>query len=385
MLFRSVFALDNNQGLTPPLGFNTWNYFGCDINENTIMKTADAIVNLGLKEVGYTYINIDDCWMDSKRNEQNELVPHPTRFPHGIWFLASYCHQKGLKLGIYSSAGYLTCQRLPASQGYEYIDARTWAKWGIDYLKYDNCFNDYASAYERYSRMRDALNATGRNIYYSICNWGEENVWSWGKEVGNSWRTTIDISNGFSSVRSIYKQNIKLAKYAGPGGWNDPDMLEVGNKGMTYEESKTHFTLWAMAKSPLIIGCNLTNVDKEDLEILRNRDIIDLNQDLLGKQAECLKNCESNDFSGNAKQPQIILMELLNDDYGLAVTNWNDNNEFSDIKIEFSELLLKKMNYDVKDLWNKKITKDVSGIEIEKLKIHETKVFRLIDLGKKSY
>eukprot|EP00826_Nyctotherus_ovalis_P062907 TRINITY_DN9182_c0_g3_i1.p1 TRINITY_DN9182_c0_g3~~TRINITY_DN9182_c0_g3_i1.p1 ORF type:complete len:389 (+),score=79.14 TRINITY_DN9182_c0_g3_i1:95-1261(+) len=377
LFVASVLALDNGLGLTPPLGFNTWNHFGCNINETIIYDTIDAIVNLGLRELGYIYVNIDDCWMEKSRGHNDELVYDRKRFPNGIKVLADYAHQQGLKLGIYSSAGALTCQKLAASLGKEYIDAITWANWGIDYLKYDNCNHNGISAYERYTRMRDALNKTGRYIYYSICNWGQEDVWEWGPAVGNSWRTTGDIRDYFDSVRDIYEKNVRVAKFGKKGGWNDPDMLEVGNGGMTVTEYKTHFTLWAMAKSPLLIGCDLKKIKSEHLEILKNKDIIALNQDRLGIQAECVLNCEGDDFSSSAENAQVTILELEENKAAIAVTNWNDDDDMSNIKLQFSRLPLKRSVYQVKDLWSKAVQKNITELVVDVLKPHETKVYLL--------
>ena len=372
-----VLSLDNGLGLTPPLGFNTWNRFRCNISDTLIRETADAIVKLGLKDLGYVYINIDDCWMDKKR-VNGKLVPDPKRFPNGIKTLADYCHSKGLKLGIYSSAGNMTCQKYPASEGHEDVDAQTWASWDIDYLKYDNCYRSNASAQVRYSKMRDALNKTGRPIYYSICSWGRDKVWEWAKTVGNSWRTTRDIRDNFNSMRNIYIQNVNLSKWAGPSGWNDPDMLEVGNGKMNNREYRTHFSLWSMAKSPLLIGCDLRNTSKETLNILMNKDIIDLNQDKLGKQSVCKVWCDKADFGSNAKHPQYGVMELSNRNYAISITNWNDRKSFNNIKVNFRQLELKEYRYRVKDLWTKK----EMGVITEQFTIpiltsHETIVYHL--------
>ena len=379
LLAFAVNALDNGEGRTPPLGFNTWNHFYCNINEGIIRDAADYIIKLGLRDAGYIYVNIDDCWMGSERNKTTkELVPDAKRFPHGIKVLADYCHQKGLKLGIYSSAGTKTCQGLPASLGYEDLDAATWAKWGIDYLKYDNCNHDSQSGLVRYSKMRDALNKTGRRMYYSICSWGEEKVWEWGTKVGNSWRTTGDIEDTFESMRRIYKSNVVLSQYAGPGGWNDPDMLEVGNGKMSANEYKTHFTLWAMAKSPLLIGCDLTKIKNEDLSILKNKDVIALNQDKLGKQAKCTLNCADSDFAKDSKNAQITVGELENGSYAIAVTNWNNDKEFKNVTVNFAQLKLPLTSYKVKDLW---FAKDMGVIKdqfvVASLVKHDTYAFRL--------
>ena len=377
-VLSAVFALDNGVGLTPPLGFNTWNHFGCNINENVMRQAADLIVRLGLDKVGYKYINIDDCWMASQRSAQGELVPDPKRFPNGIKNLADYVHQLGLKLGIYSSAGTKTCQGLPASLDHEDIDARIWAQWGIDYLKYDNCYHDARSSKERYTRMRDALNKTGRPMYYSICNWGEEKISEYGNSLGNSWRTTGDIEDRFESVRSIFKQNHILAKYAQVGGWNDPDMLEVGNGGLSVVESRTHFALWAAAKSPMLLGCDLTKIKDFALKIISNNEIIAVNQDKRGIQAVCTLNCKDEDFSGSATKAQVFVGGLENNAFVVTVTNWNNKDTFSNVKVNFAELKLPVNKYYVRDLWEKKtLGLFMEHFIVPKVDPHDTHIFKL--------
>ena len=211
----------------------------------------------GFVELGYTYLNLDDCWMQQHRTPDGHIQVSPA-FPSGMKALGDYIHSKGLKFGLYSSAGIKTCEGKAGSLWYEEMDANDYASWGVDYLKYDNCYNDNVPALIRYPRMRDALNATGREIFYSLCNWGEDGVADWGKSVGNSWRTTKDIGNSWESIEFNFRGNLKVASRSGPGGWNDPDMLEVGNGGLSLEEEKTHFALWAISKAPLIIGCDLT-------------------------------------------------------------------------------------------------------------------------------
>ncbi|KAG0631843.1 hypothetical protein M758_1G283400 [Ceratodon purpureus] len=276
--------LNNGLGATPPMGWNTWNHFACEINETLVMETADALVSTGLAAKGYEYVNLDDCWAAMERDDQGFLQSRPQTFPSGIKALADYVHGKGLKLGIYSDAGYLTCATQPGSLGYEDQDARTFASWEVDYLKYDNCNNDGSKPEERYPVMRDALNKTGRPIFYSMCEWGIDNPATWATDVANSWRTTGDIEDTWSSMIDKVDLNNQWAEYAGPGGWNDPDMLEVGNGGMTTEEYRSHFSLWALMKAPLLIGCDVRNVGAEILEILSNEEVIAVNQDPLGVQ-----------------------------------------------------------------------------------------------------
>jgi len=278
-----VIALDNGLARTPQMGFNTWNHFGCSINENVIKQTADVLVSTGLMAVGYTYVNLDDCWAKS-RNSNGTIVADPAAFPSGIRALADYVHMKGLLFGLYSDAGTSTCAGRPGSLNYETNDANTYASWTVDYLKYDNCNTDGTAPQVRYPKMRDALNATHRPILFSMCEWGVNNPATWAAPVGNSWRTTGDISDNWSSMLSNLDQNDIVAKYAGPGGWNDPDMLEVGNGGMTNGEYTAHFSLWALIKSPLLIGCDLTKVSADTLAILSNKEVIAVSQDSLGVQ-----------------------------------------------------------------------------------------------------
>ena len=197
--------------------------------------------------------------------------------------IGDYIHGKGLKYGIYSSAGTKTCQGRAGSLNHEEVDAADFALWGVDYLKYDNCYNEKVSGHIRYPAMRDALNKTGRPIFYSLCSWGEEDVWQWGNVTGNSWRTTGDISDNWESVENLFYINDKHPESAGPGGWNDPDMLEIGNGGLTLDEERSHFALWAFAKAPLLIGCDLAKVSTDSLNILKSALLISVNQDSLGQ------------------------------------------------------------------------------------------------------
>ena len=287
-ILKLYYCLDNGLGKTPQMGWNSWNKFACNINETIIRDTIDTLNSTGLLNSGYNYIIIDDCWQ-LNRDKNGTIIPDPKAFPNGIKPLVDYAHSKGLKFGIYSDAGFYTCEHRTGSLGYEYIDAKTYADWEVDYLKYDNCYHNGISSKERYIKMRDALNKTGRNIFYSLCNWGLDDVVKWGKDVGNSWRTTEDIKDNWKSMIRIIDINNKWYEYAGPGGWNDPDMLEVGNGGMTTEEYKVHFGLWSLCKAPLIIGCDITNMTQETLDILTNPEVIAINQDKLGKQGRKIK------------------------------------------------------------------------------------------------
>ncbi|XP_050255900.1 alpha-galactosidase-like isoform X3 [Quercus robur] len=285
---RSLLA--NELAPTPPMGWNSWNHFACHIQEELIRETADAMVSTGLAALGYKYINLDDCWAQLNRDSKGNLVPKASTFPSGIKALADYVHSKGLKLGIYSDAGNETCSRqMPGSLGYEEQDANTFASWRVDYLKYDNCYNDGTSPKERYPKMSKALLNSGRPIFFSLCEWGQEDPATWAARIGNSWRTTGDIQDSWESMISRADQNDKWASYAGPGGWNDPDMLEVGNGGMTTEEYRAHFSIWALAKAPLLIGCDIRSMDNMTFELLSNKEVIAVNQDKLGVQGKKVK------------------------------------------------------------------------------------------------
>ena len=289
VLLKILVCFDNGLGKTPQIGWNSQNKFGCGINEQLIIETIDSLNSSGLIELGYNYINLDDCWQINRSKINNTIIPDYIAFPKGIKYLADYAHSKGLKFGLYSDAGFYTCGERPGSLGYEEIDAQTYAKWGIDYLKYDNCFNDGTQSKMRYMAMRDALNKTGRQIFYSMCIWGTDEVSIWAKEVGNSWRTTGDISDNWKSMTRIIEINNKWFEYAGPGGWNDPDILEVGNGGMNIEEYKTHFGFWAISKAPLLIGCDIIHMSKEIKDILTNPEVIAIDQDILGEQGHKIK------------------------------------------------------------------------------------------------
>ncbi|XP_004364049.1 alpha-galactosidase [Capsaspora owczarzaki ATCC 30864] len=344
-LAASSVAIDNGLARTPQMGFNTWNKFHCTINETLIRNTADSLLKTGLAAVGYKYINLDDCWQVS-RTAQNVIVADPTAFPSGIAALANYIHSKGLLFGLYSDAGTNTCEGRPGSLGYETIDAQTYASWGVDYLKYDNCNAPSDQTPEvRYPVMRDALNATGRPIFFSMCEWGVDNPASWAGKVGNSWRTTGDISDSWTSMIGIVDQNEPLWQAAGPGGWNDPDMLEVGNGGMTTTEYRTHFTLWSLMKAPLIIGCDITNMSNDTLAILTNTELIEWNQDSLGVQGHRFTSV------GNS---QVWAGPLSNNRYALVLLNV-DNSATANITTTWADIGLKTgAKYMARDVWQHK-------------------------------
>jgi len=279
---------------TPQMGWNSWNKFACNIDERLIRETADAMVKSGLKDAGFQYVNIDDCWQ-GERDADGNIQPDPKRFPSGIKALADYVHGKGLKLGIYSDAGATTCGGRPGSRGHEYQDARNYARWGIDYVKYDWCNTPGMNAEPAYTTMRDAIAQAGRPMLFSMCEWGMSKPWEWAGQVAHSWRTTPDIYNCFDcefspglstglGVLRILDRQAGLRKFAGPGHWNDMDMLEVGN-GMSEEEDRAHLSIWAMMASPLILGNDLRSMSESTRRILTNPGVIAVSQDKLGVQA----------------------------------------------------------------------------------------------------
>ncbi len=297
----------------PPMGWNSWNRFRCDIDENLIRQTADAIIANNLDDVGYRYVNVDDCWMASTRDAQGRLQAHPTRFPSGMKALADYVHARGLKFGIYSSAGTATCEGLPASLGRETIDAQTWASWGVDYLKYDNCNHDGTPAAVRYKVMGDALKATGRPIVYSICNWGQEDPWVFGPNAGGSaWRTTGDITNTWSSMMNLLDQQNGLEVFARSNAFNDPDMLEVGNGSMTIAEYTSHFSLWALLNSPMLLGNDLRAIPADVLTIIRNAEVIAVNQDWGGSQGRKIRDFGETEVWAKPMADGSVATVLLN-------------------------------------------------------------------------
>jgi alpha-galactosidase len=280
----------NGLARTPPMGWNSWNRFGCDVNEETIRRTADALVASGMRDAGYVYVVIDDCWQGA-RDPQGVIAADAKRFPSGMKPLADHIHAKGLKFGLYSDAGRRTCGDRPGSQGHEYQDALSYAAWGVDYLKYDWCNTGPRNPEEAYSLMADALKASGRPIVFSLCEWGNSRPWLWARDIGNLWRTTGDIYDHWQGPRTyslgmldIVDRNEPLWPYAGPGHWNDPDMLEVGNGGMTDAEYRAHFSLWAMMAAPLIAGNDVATMAEATKAILLNREVIAVDQDALGVQ-----------------------------------------------------------------------------------------------------
>ncbi|WP_194911002.1 glycoside hydrolase family 27 protein [Catenulispora rubra] len=342
-------ALGNNLALTPQMGFNDWNAYGCNVSESLIKSTAQAMHTDGMQAAGYQYVNIDDCWLTHNRDSSGHLVPDPAKFPDGISGTAAYVHSLGLKLGIYEDAGTMTCAGFPGSLGHEQTDANSFAAWGVDYLKYDNCYSDGVnqtsnggpSAQSRYTTMRDALAATGRPILFSLCDWGFQNPWTWGAGVGNSWRTTGDINASFGSMLSIFHSNVGLASYAGPGAWNDPDMLEIGN-GMSATEDRSEFSLWSEMAAPLISGTNVANASSTTLSTLTNSRVIAVDQDSLGKQGTEVSSSGGLD---------VLAKPLANGD--VSVTLFNENSGTATISTSVAAIgKTGASSYTLTDLWS---------------------------------
>ncbi len=351
-------ALDNGLARTPPLGWNSWNKFACNVSEDLIKGAADSVVSSGMKDAGYQYVVIDDCWQVSRDAEGN-IVADAKRFPHGIKAVADYIHSKGLKFGIYSDAGTGTCQNRPGSRGYEFQDARQYAAWGVDYLKYDWCNHGTQDSLASYSIMRDALAKSGRPIVFSLCEWGSTKPWLWAKDVGNLWRTTGDIVDhwskkekwGGSGLIEIIDQMDGLQSYNGPGHWNDPDMLEVGNGGMTTEEYRTHFSMWCLFSAPLMAGNDLQHMSSETHGILTNKEAIAIDQDPLGVQGNRVR--KDGDFEVWSKQ-------LANGGRAVVLLNRSDSSKkmtatWQDIGYPAS------LQANVHDLWSHKDAGSFTG------------------------
>jgi len=336
---------------TPPMGWNSWNKFACNVSEKLIKEMADAMVATGIKDAGYQYVVIDDCWQVS-RDAGGNVVPDAERFPSGMKALADYVHSKGLKFGIYSDAGTATCQKRPGSKGFEEKDARQYAAWGVDYLKYDWCSTEGQDAREAYTKMSKALRATGRPIVFSICEWGGSQPWFWAPGVGHLWRTTGDIQDCWDCSQSwggmglvhIIDLQADLYPYGGPGHWNDPDMLEVGNGKMTITEYRTHFSFWCLLAAPLMAGNDLRAMAPEIREILANKEVIAIDQDSLGMQGRKV-------FDGGAVE---VWMKPLSG-AARAVILFNRGSSAAPISVTWEQLgLAPGVEAQVRDLWARK-------------------------------
>ncbi len=372
---------------TPPMGWMTWNMFKGDISEQLIKETADAMVESGLRDAGYKYVFIDDLWQGGRDN-RNNIIPDPKKFPNGIKALADYVHSKGLKLGIYSDAAQLTCGGCTASYGFEEQDARTFASWGVDYLKYDYCNapEDSATARLRYKTMADALSKSGRDIVLGICEWGQRNGEEWCEHVGGQlWRTSSDVrdmwkdivNQGGAGILDIINVTAPLSKQVRHGQWPDMDMLvvglngkggpssDLGGVGCTYTEYQTQMSMWCMMSSVLALSNDLRHLTPEDKRILLNKEIIAIDQDPLGKAAERVVN-----EAGN----QVFVRPLANGSHAVAILNSGDKAQR--LSVSFKQLGLMG-KYTVRDVWQHRDIARGATKWGGKVQAHETKVFVL--------
>ena len=365
-------ALENGLALTPPMGWNSWNRFACNVNEDLVKSAADALVSSSMKDAGYQYVVIDDCWQ-LNRDAAGNIIADTRTFPSGIKALADYVHSKGLKFGIYSDAGTKTCAGRPGSRGHEYQDALQYAAWGVDYLKYDWCNTGTENAQAAYSTMRDALEAAGRPIVFSLCEWGSNKPWLWARDVGNLWRTTGDISDCWNckkdqlSWTQILDLQVGLETYASPGHWNDPDMLEVGNGGMTTAEYRSHFSLWCMLAAPLMAGNDLKDMSAEIKEILTNKEVIAIDQDPLGMEGRRVRKNGDSEVWGKQMK-----------DGSRAVALLNRGASDADISLSWEDLgYPAHLAAAVRDLWAKKDLGKFTGTFSAKVPSHGVVMLRV--------
>jgi alpha-galactosidase len=351
-------ALDNGLARTPPMGWNSWNKFACNVSEDLIKQAADAMVSSGMKDAGYQYVVIDDCWQVDRDPEGN-IIADAKHFPSGIKAVADYVHAKGLKFGMYSDAGTGTCQNRPGGRGYEFQDARQYAAWGVDYLKYDWCNHSTQDSAASYSIMRDALKKSGRPIVFSLCEWGSTKPWLWAGDVGNLWRSTGDIIDkwdgtvkwgGLGMVQILDLQD-GLQSYAGPGHWNDPDMLEVGNGGMSTTEYRAHFSMWCLLAAPLMAGNDIRKMSADIHDILTNKEVIAIDQDPLGREGRRVKRADG---------LEVWAKQLA--DGGRAVALLNRTGAEASITVSWTDLgYPDHVPAKVRDLWAHKDLGEKSG------------------------
>jgi alpha-galactosidase len=334
---------------TPPMGWNTWNTFAANINETLIKQTAEVLIATGMRDAGYNYVVLDDAWLAKERDANGNLQADPVKFPSGMKALGDFLHSKGFKFGIYNCAGRETCGGYPGGRGHEFQDAKMYASWGVDYLKYDWCSHGTADARETYRTMRDAIHAAGRPIVFSMCEWGDSKPWTWAADTGHLWRTTGDIMSCYDCQQQwskgwkvILDMQVGLEQYAGPDHWNDPDMLEVGTHGLTVAESRAHFSFWCMLAAPLMAGNDVRSMSEETHAILTNAEAIAVDQDKLGKQGLRVRT---------EKGKETWIKELSNGEWAVCVLN--DRETEADVTLDWSMLnyYLKDTKYTVRDLW----------------------------------
>ena len=365
---------------TPPMGWNSWNTFGADINEQLIFDTADKMVETGLSALGYEYLVIDDCWALKERDENGRLVADPQKFPHGMKAVADYVHSKGLKFGMYSCAGYLTCAAYPGSFEYEFIDAKTFAEWGVDFLKYDYCYHSSViHGKYLYRRMGLALKNCGRDILFSACTWGADNTAEWIRETSaNMWRSTGDVFDNWETIKSIIEQQEAILPYGGAGSFNDMDMLVVGMYGkgnvglqeLNDTQYKTHFSIWALLGSPLMIGCDVRNMNKETFDILSNKELIKINQD-----ADCRQVFKLSPYSGS--NIKAYARNLENGDIAVGFFNLTDKKVT--VKFLLDELGLPVSTgktLEIHEVWNGETVTVKNGTLIKNIEAFDSLVYR---------
>ena len=370
-----AFAHPDSLVLTPPLGWNSWNVFHENINEKQIQEIADAMVSSGLKDAGYIYLNLDDNWMDTKRDAQGNLQNNPKTFPSGMKAIADYVHAKGLKFGLYGDRGKRTCHHYNSkwdsqsgSNGHEEQDAKKLAEWGVDYWKYDNCDSDPNTQEKDYTAMSKALRNSGRDIVFSICMWEYK---EWMPKIANLWRTTFDIgpewisTSWYRGVYEIIDANNKYWQIAKPGHWNDPDMLEVGNRGLSYEEQRSQMTMWSIMAAPIMISSDVRSMSNETKELYLNKDMIAINQDSLGVQGHRISDKQGK---------QVWTKPLKNGD--IAVALLNNNSSTQTVECNFADLGVEG-EVEVRDAWKKKDLGALSHVSVE-LPAHGSALLRLV-------
>ena len=351
--------------MTPPMGWNSWNTFASNINEKMVLQMADVMVSSGMRDAGYEYLVLDDAWMAMERDSiTGDLVADPVKFPRGMKFVADYVHAKGLKFGLYNCAGTKTCAGYPGTRGYEYQDARFYASIGIDYLKYDWCNTEGINAKEAYTTMSKALTKTGRPIVFSLCEWGDNKPWEWAAPVGHLWRTTGDIYHCFDCIKDhgtwkswgvmqILDKQEGLRKYAGPDHWNDPDMMEVGN-GLTTGENRAHFSMWALLAAPLIAGNDLRSMSAETKAILTNKEVIAIDQDVLGIQGFRYSTHDSVETWFKPLQDGAWAVCFLNRSVRPQEVEFNWEQQPVYDSLSQRELNPKAINYRIRNIWAQK-------------------------------
>lgn len=362
LLLRSVYALDNGVGRLPVLGYNTWNAYQCNIDEDLLLSTASLLKSLGLQDAGYNQLNIDDCYAEKNRSAGGDIIADAVRFKGGMKNLTDQIHALGFKTGIYSDSGWYTCAGYPGSYQNELRDLKTFSDWGFDYLKYDNCAIPYdeitrEGTVGRYQRMADAVvqvqQSTKNNpILLSLCEWGWSQVWLWGKQFGQSWRTTGDIAPEWNSLANIINFNSFLTQATDFYGRNDLDMLQLGNGNLTFDESKSHFTAWALMKSPLLIGTNLSEITNETLSILKNNEILAINQDpTVGASISPFRWGINPDWTSNSSFPAQYWSGPTQDGTVFMLLNTLDEPSTLFFNLTESPWIRAGRQYSVRDLW----------------------------------